>query len=281
MGGTITIILRKPDGTEYRMQRWTNIMPYFLNNIRLVEENENHIEAFLKQWLSMKEDYERHKEDKQFEHNMTDVYFPLEGLVPCEYGIIVIDMKTKVILDCFQNYQSIGILDAIQFVDLFKNRHTYSTPEEIENEIVHLKEPFDKKRIRNLYIQYRNERNLDVKVPIPLPSTFDEFITLMELNTEATIELDMSPYTIERYELNEIEKALARIKSLGFILTPEEEGEWQKQIKETKEYNGGKSRKSNGLFKKWKLLLRRIFKRHISLMVQKPIFKRIGLKLRL
>lgn len=236
MGGTIAITLRKPDGTEYRMDRWTNITPFYLSNIRLAEENETHIQEFLKEWFLMKDDYERHKDDKQFEQNMTDVYFPSQGLVPVGYGLIIIDMKNKIILDCFQNYTTLGNLTTIRFI-----RNTdpkSSSPKEIQEAAAQFQEPFEKKRIKRFWEYIEEEKTGKLKdVDIPLSSTFQAFKEAMITHPYAYIDLDLTPYTIERFKSDSkgFEQTLKRIRFLGFVLTQEEERLWQVAITDQKE----------------------------------------------
>jgi hypothetical protein len=56
MGGTICITLRDTKDNEYRMDRSTGIISFYLNNIHLYQNDEKHIQDFLKTWLEMKED---------------------------------------------------------------------------------------------------------------------------------------------------------------------------------------------------------------------------------
>ena len=42
MGGTVGMTIRKPDGTELRMARWTNNIPYFVKNDRFFEFDKDH-----------------------------------------------------------------------------------------------------------------------------------------------------------------------------------------------------------------------------------------------
>ena len=37
MGGSIGVLIREEDGTEHKMCRWTNELPHFINNIKLIE----------------------------------------------------------------------------------------------------------------------------------------------------------------------------------------------------------------------------------------------------
>ncbi|GAG29822.1 unnamed protein product, partial [marine sediment metagenome] len=105
MGGTTSVTLRKPDGEEFRMTRWTNSMPWGICNPRMFNKDESHMDDYLKQWLDMKEDYEKNVKTGKFELEMTDCYFPSEGLAPCGYGLTVVDHVNNIILD-MQGYTS-------------------------------------------------------------------------------------------------------------------------------------------------------------------------------
>ena len=50
MGGCIGVTVRLSDGTEYRMQRWTNPLPNLTNSIKLYNEDKAWIEDWMKSW---------------------------------------------------------------------------------------------------------------------------------------------------------------------------------------------------------------------------------------
>lgn len=231
MGGTISITLRKSDGTEYRMQRWTNIMPYYLSHPKLYEENEDHISEFLKKWIDMRQDYEKHKDDKKFEIKGTDEYFPSDGMVPIGYGIVVIDMKNKVILDCFQDYHSIGKLSCIKLISMLNNKFSNLHTDEID-EYRYL---ISSHRIKNAVDYVKKGEKFIIK-NYPIPNTFEELMQFSQDHQyNGDFKIDTKPYTIERYEYGDTEKVLNRIRSLGFSLSEEEEKSWKKSIKLSKE----------------------------------------------
>lgn len=223
MGGTITIVLRKPDGTEYRMQRWTNIIPYYISHPKLYEENSDHINEFLSGWIAMQQDYEKHKDDKKFEIEETDNYFPSAGIIPIGYGIVVIDMKNKVILDCFQDYHFIGQLTCIKLISIMDTRFPTLHTDEIDqyNYLI------TSHRIKSA-IDYDKKGDDIIPINYPIPTTFEEMIRFAyDHRCNGTFMIDTKPYTIERYEWGDELKVLSRIKSLGFILSNEEERLWQ------------------------------------------------------
>lgn len=104
MGGNVAWTLRLADGTEHRMDRWTNIFPEITMNDAFLAGEQAAIDEALESWLGMKADWEANRETGKFRHNMTEVYAPYPfGLRPSEYGFIVTDFVTKTIISC-QHY---------------------------------------------------------------------------------------------------------------------------------------------------------------------------------
>lgn len=108
MGGNVAITVKEPNGAMWKMDRWTNIVPYYFSSIDLYNDNFSHwLKNFTQQWLLMKEDYENNKKTGQFKETMTSVYFPFNTTSPSEYGLIVVDAQKKKIYNA-QNYSSVG-----------------------------------------------------------------------------------------------------------------------------------------------------------------------------
>jgi hypothetical protein len=119
MGGNVGVIIKKEDGEQIGMSRWTNVMPSHFKNINLYLGNTTKwFEEFAEEWLQMKADYEKHKDTGNFELNMTPVYFPNNTLSPDEYGIIAVDFKNKKIYSS-QDYCNIG---SLAFYHMWNNR---------------------------------------------------------------------------------------------------------------------------------------------------------------
>lgn len=106
MGGSVGVTIRRSNGVEHRMCRWTNSMPWGITNIGMMTENDDHIAEYLKVWNEMVDDYDRNKESGIFENNMTTCYAPRPFLAPSEYGLVVVDFKNNVILSN-QGYTSL------------------------------------------------------------------------------------------------------------------------------------------------------------------------------
>lgn len=104
MGGNVAWTLRLADGTEHRMNRWTNIFPETTMDDAFLAGEQAAIDEALKSWLEMKADWEANRDTGKFQHRMTEVYAPYPfGLKPFEYGFIVTDFVTKTIVSC-QHY---------------------------------------------------------------------------------------------------------------------------------------------------------------------------------
>lgn len=99
MGGSVSVVLREPNGTVYRMNRWTNILPGTLTDPRLYSKDAEETAAWLREFMHsyelMKADYEKHSADGQYELNMTEAYFPWDSAVPLEYGMVFIDLLDR------------------------------------------------------------------------------------------------------------------------------------------------------------------------------------------
>lgn len=108
MGGNVAVLIRKEDGQQIIMDRWTNVIPHFLNHANLyIGKWDQWFADFSKTWEEMKLDYEKNKDTGKYKLNMTSVYFPFDTFSPSEYGMIVIDCKEKKIYSA-QNYCSVG-----------------------------------------------------------------------------------------------------------------------------------------------------------------------------
>ena len=131
MGGSIGLTLREPDGKEHRMCRWTNALNFFVNNLKLVNKDNSHIEDILKYWYEMREDYELHKEDGNFEFEMTDAYAPFPYLAPMDYGLVVVDMVNDQILS-YQGHTSFGRIAAVSVLNAMQNPDPHPDPQNVD-----------------------------------------------------------------------------------------------------------------------------------------------------
>jgi len=214
MGGSIAFTLRLEDGTEYRMCRWTNILPWAITNKKMIEKDPSHIQKVLENWLKMKDDYERNKDSGNFENNMTDVYFPFDLLAPTDYGLVVVDFVNNVILES-QGYTEIGRI--------------YGSVSPCDDNFYELQSLFESGRIR----QCETETGI---VYIDPSKSFNEFLS--DIQSLHSLIVDMSPLTIESFSEHDYKEHIMmreRILELGFKLNNEDEEGWSEWINELKE----------------------------------------------
>lgn len=108
MGGTIAMIVRKPDGETQPMLRHTNPMPYHLSTSAFLQGDfERWWPEFSQAWREMKTDYEQNNGTGNFQEPMTSTYFPHDTLSPEGYGLVVVDFQSRHVLSC-QGYTSLG-----------------------------------------------------------------------------------------------------------------------------------------------------------------------------
>jgi hypothetical protein len=251
MGGSVSITLRLADGAEYRMLRSTNIMPFYLTNAQFYNEDPAFIERFLKGWNEMVFDYEQHKEDGQYEFNMTRSYTEFcHGLVPDEYGLVVVDCVNHVILSS-QYYTTIGVINTVGFRQEVKYQGLDS---EDDSDIKRFCDLWDDGRVIRVdarpsiyaevresfrkkdYRDYKNVDWLNGKTSAEVMEIIDPLTGLWEY----TFYFDPRPFVIEDFregkrlmdsETGEDWSQLHdRVLELGFVLTPEEEVIWAGRI---------------------------------------------------
>lgn len=175
MGGSVGVVVRKPNGEVVPMCRWTNIMPYHLMDVDLHSNNfDEWYTKFTKSWLEMKEDYIKNKDTGKFEHNMTDVYFPHDNMIPVEYGIIVFDFLKKTIYSA-QEYCSEQNFPLYHLM----LDHTRKPEDSYLGDIIKLhKKGYFKTMIVNIYDK---EHNIKEKINLDVGSLeTDNFISILK-----------------------------------------------------------------------------------------------------
>ena len=224
MGGNLAITIREPNGKEHRMDRHTNSMPFFVNNVRLCDKDSDYLANYLKTWYDMLADWEKsgHRGSK-CKLPMTACYAPYPFLAPSEYGIVVIDMMKDVILD-LNGYSEFGTLhDSGVRLELQSPASHGLGPKDVPCE--NLKEFAERGQVVsfNQYkkkpLDWRGKTFEEIKTFILDPANADKF---------GKIVLDMSPFKVERFEESH-EGALKlreRVLELGFKLSKKEEKLW-------------------------------------------------------
>jgi hypothetical protein len=104
MGGEIGLTVRLPDGTEHRMERWTNILPSLIYAPRFWNGDADVWKDALKHWET-----EAAKKGRGKTIISSWEMYKHPYLAPSEYGILVVDYKTMTIVSA-QGYMSIVAL---------------------------------------------------------------------------------------------------------------------------------------------------------------------------
>ena len=235
MGGSVAVTLREPDGTEHRMCRWTNPLPWFINNMKFINKDPVHIKQWLDRWNEMRADWEKNKGTGKFEFPMTEAYAPSPYLAPMGYGLVVIDMKKNVILNC-QGYCNFGVIHGVSIaLDMNPNVISGDKPEDRDKEIA--KAFFDANRA----VVWKWVKGVTKKRRGQFLTTqigYQELLLILKKNNEMLdIRLDMHPFKIQDYseESASWPKMRADIEKLGFKITAEEDKMWDEWLKERKE----------------------------------------------
>lgn len=232
MGGSVGLTIRESNGTEHRMCRWTNILPWAITNRELFRENPKHIKEILKMWYEMCQDWEAHKDqydpsskDYPFQFNMTSVYAPYPFLAPIEYGLVVVDMVHKVVLSR-QDYHRIGTIASYSFI---------ADANDPQGDLARYNAFFRDGKILKITRKCLGKGEPETTVPL------EQQAMLALLKSQSPdqrqhfrITVDPSPFTIETPDNYRDMKR--RIQELGFILTEQEEAIWERQINEEEEH---------------------------------------------
>ncbi|MBS3146067.1 hypothetical protein J4471_00020 [Candidatus Woesearchaeota archaeon] len=266
MGGSIGVTVREENGKEHRMCRWTNTLPWFITNLRFLNKDPKHLEAYLEQWNIMKADYDNHKNEwesikqkygrdawnhEPFENNMTGCYAPYAFLAPQGYGLVVVDMQKDIVLD-FQGYTSLdtihGVSIASDMSSVAPGLHEFviggQQTKKLSKKAFYLKNDFlNSVRFRELFEAGRiTKAIMDIRYPDKLISlngkSLNDTIDLLENDVEKFLQfpINMSPYEVIKYKEHnskEAQRMQVKIKELGFTLSDEEESMWDEWIEST------------------------------------------------
>lgn len=261
MGGTLAVTVRKPDGTEERMARWTNATPWFINNMGLINKDPAHVESYMEPWNDMRRDWLEHEDEYNalvkrygspsdvpyeatkdlWDYPMTPCYAGHTMLAPAGYGLTVVDMQKDQILTC-QGYTHYGRLHmAGVYLGLTRDGKIPENADD-ENCAVRLREFHEAKRVTHVELMSPSGwRNMDIS-----DVSFEGLLKLASMPTVSTsttaagaFSLDLSPYEVHHYEEanpDSWREFRAKLIDLGFSLTDEEEAAWEETIQEEEEW---------------------------------------------
>lgn len=238
MGGSIAVTWRKLDGTVVKMSRWTNVLPWALTNLGLITDDEKHVDAYLKSWFEMKDDWDANKDAKQFKLPMTDSYFPYFLLAPDGYGLVVVDQVNKVILHS-QGYTSIGdVIQSSVLLDVVQEKKDGQIDIDEDSDAARFFALLEAGKVTGREWWGDGDGKKEI---LPETRTSKEIVEDIKRDyNNKTRQLgfgswivDMSPYKVERFAEYDFQAAQAmynRVKELGFVLTPEDEVGWVKWL---------------------------------------------------
>lgn len=278
MGGNVGVIIKKEDGEQIGMSRWTNVMPYFFKSINLYSGNTKvWFEEFSEEWLKMKADYEKNKDTGNYEFNMTSVYFPSNTLSPDEYGIIAVDLKNKKIYSS-QDYCNIGK------ISLF---NIWSRHDDNEENIEQIKEYLEKGLIKTLsYYSRLKNKSIDIDIT---SMSLEDIIVFLNESGDYRIEKLTHPLfkDIEKEELDfysssfpihsdwqfvtyhdrsiGVLKVRQELENDGFVFSEKDNTSWKEYLSYNWYYEEEADLKEDKEFQEFQLLYQQIFKEPFAL----------------
>lgn len=262
MGGTVAVTLRTEDGAEHRMARWTNIFPETVHSLEFISGSLDYWKDSLERFYDMKKDWDDNHEEYNrraierpqdygyrgsvFRFPMTPCYGSGTYLAPEGYGLIVLDQVEKKILE-MQGYTSFGTHN-IASISLDMDWNIFEEIREGRASLVEYIESLRESQPENRAVgfydlckagkvsgrdQYNRTTGEFEIVDLRGASVEDVFsIIVADKPTVDRFILDLSPYTVERFE-EDSEGAIQmrkRVLELGFVLSDEEEKFWQEWI---------------------------------------------------
>lgn len=252
MGGSISLIIREPDGTTHKRVSWTNCLPGFINDLAIVNKDVGYVRDYVNGHCARYE-----KEDRE------------RGVgAPVSYGIVVLDMQKDHILHSqgytsnigrFYRFDMFGKLHDKEgkggwrpkLAKFFKEGRIIGATTHgcydrakgcysIKPTIIKVKKL---KRLDRITIEreeaYANSRE-EEKLPTGMRINGHTAIRSGEgdrtlfARTVNEVILDMSPYKIIRYDEGRrgLIKVFKKMLALGFDVTVEDRKAWSKHFEE-------------------------------------------------
>lgn len=229
MGGSIAVTVRRANGENIRMCKWTNTLPGFFKNIDWIDGKEQHLDEYLKSWYDRRapdSHSDQSSRSEQFHSNRTPVYAPHSFLAPTGYGLVVIDYQTKTVLS-MQGYSTLIELFSSDF-DSLNTIGFFNVLEDYFNKEIHKHQT----RIQRLL-----ERGLVFSLNIldgkltQIPD-FETAHQLLNSKNGRYLRFFMQPDPWRILPFEESSKGVQELKKavleLGFSLTDKEQALWSK-----------------------------------------------------
>lgn len=263
MGGSLAWTLRLSDGTEYRMNRWTNEMPHLIVHPDFLDEKPERISECLSSWLDLKADWEENRESGVFRNQIAGVYAPYPyGLRRSEYGLVVTDFQSRTILThqdysdlsrimlpwiqfgCAPDRNMLGYFDratAFERVGRVKHFEMIVEGEDIARALEELGARFETSARGNSLLAKIpgtvSLADLHAATRAIVARARDAWMLDPECNPRcysAAMVFDPAPFSIENFSRfpDGWRRMHARIRDIGLALTPREAGTWEAELAE-------------------------------------------------
>jgi hypothetical protein len=269
MGGAVGFTIRESDGTEHRMCRFTNYLPWYIVNKKMLDKDPEHLKFYTDSWKDLRKEAEEDPECFQ-----ARMYGNYPYLAPTGYGLIVVDWQKDVIVS-MQNYSTF-------------NRITYTAAkldidgfdDDPESDAHRLRELYEAGKVHpevldnkgNAMVKFNSVKELRALFNDPSEAWRYEISELMRKNgwqigkfstedkkrivdldfllksyenrpndlTWGKFEIDMSPFEYidlgDKTADNMVEFRRMLVEDLDFVLTEKEEELWEEEIKEHRKY---------------------------------------------
>lgn len=261
MGGNLAWTIRLSDGTQYRMDRWTNSLPHLHLSPAFLDETPEGVEKALSAWLVMKEDWEENRESGDYQHLMTRSYAPYPfGLRPSEYGLVVTCFKTKTILS-LQGYTDLSSITEIRLWtgpdcdSVFPGRRELSEALRAAGRIASYSFVLRNEKAARAFEDAghhvdphphggawiaRANGDCDYEVLAQLCDGVRKKDTLLQRSImEAVAQVDLAPFTLREFpeSAQGMRDLRAAVLELGLEIEPEFKADWESRITEMAQWD--------------------------------------------
>lgn len=231
MGGLVKVIIRKEDGQIISMNRWTSGLCNVLHDPEIYLSNTNALELYLKPYFDAVADYEKHKEDKNFEINMTSscIFDGHDNLAPVDYGIVVLDFMTKTLISC-NGYSNRGTFVAYRDNDYECKGLNFDCSVISEEEFINMLKNDQIKELMDTsgqhYVSLKGIRTLSEaeKCAEQLTKTFEDY-GKGKLPAMLVV-VNRNDFELNFYLESRLDEAKAKMKRIGFEFSESDELAW-------------------------------------------------------
>lgn len=197
MSGFLAVTLREPDGTEHRLLGWNTVAPSFMR-AGIPEGRPEAIAHVLGSWTRMRADFDENGPDGPFRYRNADWFAPPGLLAPEEYGLLVVDLAERVILDGQEGHP----LDEVPLYRAIGESEAGFTCR-VDSDTHRFFELYRAGRVGRLYLPTAGST---VKLPPGEPEKTLRFLAAsrkllsLETHLRSWFSLDIAPLRLERFD---------------------------------------------------------------------------------